>query len=519
MKNFSKFLTSVVILSLFIGFSTKAATGDSVGTGTVSTGATLYSGDIMGYLTGQKIRVSNLFDATYNKIYTDFTQTGLNIMRSIGYQSLVCLWAIKSDSLISQLQNDKTSFKIAFNKDFVDLESQILGLEEKNRIQTQNGVIVFDSGTTYDTEKTRIKDTIDTKVQIYKGLINNFQSNYATKNADFLSTYLQYIAANQNLIQGITNKMAGVQQVIDAFSGVDAIVQSINSKITGLDDLIQKMDDTKSKGIGLLNMTLQPFIDTNVKKYKKLQNLEDALIQQKALVIGKYSSDLNWYLSNNLQNRYNRTAYNDLKSQVNNFQSTFYTANGILNCSSILSSADTSAWLLSKIAIMNTAVSSGLANITANGVSADFKNQLFSGFQTVYIQQYKQRYNEYLSFINDYLATALRNLTNSAISTTVAAVTTGITQVVATIQKAATFAFKKAFQDNAYSPDIKTLQTTLTSLGLYSWAIDGIYSKVTKAAVYQFQLSKGLLKGYEKKPSVWWFFWPATRKAMNNVLK
>jgi hypothetical protein len=63
------------------------------------------------------------------------------------------------------------------------------------------------------------------------------------------------------------------------------------------------------------------------------------------------------------------------------------------------------------------------------------------------------------------------------------------------------------------------LQNLLVTLQLYSWAIDGIYNKATKNAVYQFQLSKWLLKGYENKPSVWWRMWPATRNALNNATK
>jgi hypothetical protein len=63
------------------------------------------------------------------------------------------------------------------------------------------------------------------------------------------------------------------------------------------------------------------------------------------------------------------------------------------------------------------------------------------------------------------------------------------------------------------------LQNTLTTLWLYTWAIDGIYNKATKNGVYQFQLSKWLLVGYEKKPETWWWMGPATRAALNNLTK
>jgi len=50
--------------------------------------------------------------------------------------------------------------------------------------------------------------------------------------------------------------------------------------------------------------------------------------------------------------------------------------------------------------------------------------------------------------------------------------------------------FTRSFTSNEYNQDIKALQNLLTTLNLYSGAINGIYDKATKNAVYQFQLSK-----------------------------
>ena len=259
---------------------------------------------------------------------------------------------------MAQLQNDKTSLTISFQKDFIDLENQISALEEKQSLQQDDNVNVFDAGTTYDSEKARLKDLIDTKVKLYQSLIKSFETNYTNKNTDFLSTYLQYSTANKDLVKGIENKMAKVQSVLDAFSGVTAIVNSINAKITGLDDLIQKMDTTKTNGLNTLDKTIQTLIDSNVKRYKKLQTLADELTNQKAYVIGEYQMDLDEYLTNNLQNRYNRTQYLTLKADVESFRSMYYTSTNQLNCSNILSTTDTSASLLTRIAAMNATVNS-----------------------------------------------------------------------------------------------------------------------------------------------------------------
>lgn len=56
----------------------------------------------------------------------------------------------------------------SFNKDFVDLKNQIAALEEKQDLQEDDNLDVFDVGTTYESEKAKIKELIDVKVSLYK---------------------------------------------------------------------------------------------------------------------------------------------------------------------------------------------------------------------------------------------------------------------------------------------------------------------------------------------------------------
>jgi len=86
----------------------------------------------------------------------------------VEYQSLVCFGAIKDESLLSLLQKDKTALTISFKKDFIELENQILALEEKKNLQESDGVNVFDLGTTYESEKAKLKELIDSKVKLHK---------------------------------------------------------------------------------------------------------------------------------------------------------------------------------------------------------------------------------------------------------------------------------------------------------------------------------------------------------------
>ena len=526
MKIFWKLLgISLVCTTVFFWLITKAATWDITGTenistwgittGTVNTWTISYTWSLLTYLTTQESGILALSNTTYGQVYTAFSKTWLNILKSIGYQSLVCLWAIKDVSFLAQFQKDKTALTIAFQQDFVDIQNQILSLEDKQSLQTSGGVNVFDSGTTYESEKLKIKNLIDTKVALYQWLLATFATNYAAKNIDFLTTYLQYSAANQTLIQGIQTKMNAIQSVLNAFSWVEDTITAINAKIPWLDDVIQKIETAKTAGLANLDTTFQTLIDATIKKYTTLQNLSGGLSQQKAYIINEYQTDFTTYLNNTFQGRYDRSQYLALKDQIDAFEAKYYTINNQLNCTNILAMSDQATELISKITNMQSLVDSWLAKIWSDGISTTFSDQLYSGFQALYIQQFKQRYTEYTTYIKNYIMTAFKNSLSSLTSTVINTVSTTWTSTPTV--KAPKYTFTKPFQNGEYNQGIKTLQNILTKLQLYSWAIDGIYSKATKNAVYQFQLNKGLLKGYKNKPAVWWRMGPATRAALNKL--
>lgn len=510
MKNFSKMLgISTICTLLLLGFATQAST-----TGDISTGTVIYTWSLLIYLDTQEKSIDTLFNTTYNKVYSTFTKTWLNIMKSVDYQSLVCLWAIKDGWLLSQFQKDKTALAISFKKDFIDLENQILSLEEKQDLQIDNNVNVFDAGTTYESEKAQIKDLIDTKVKLHKGFLTNFETNYLAKNTDFLSSYLQYSTANKDLVKGIQDKMAKVNSILAIFSELETTVTKINTKITGLDELIAKMEESKNKWLVNLDKTLQPMIDSNIKKYKKLQTLANELSLQKTFVVGQFQMDLDEYLTNNLQARYNRSQFVTLKNDIAKYKTKYYTTTSQLNCSNILSTTDESTALLSRINAMKAIANSWLVKIETEGISTTFKDQLFSGFQTVYVQKFKQRNNEYITYLKEHIKTSLRNFVSSLMPTTTVTIPTTTEETPAILT---TVKFNRPFKTNEQSSEIKTLQKLLTTLWFYKGIIDWIYNKVTIEAVYQFQLSNWLVN--QSNIKAWWWMGPATRAALNKVIQ
>jgi len=105
-----------------------------------------------------------------------------------------------------------------------------------------------------------------------------------------------------------------------------------------------------------------------------------------------------------------------------------------------------------------------LAKITSDGISTTFKDQLYSGFQSLYIQKFKQRYTEYSNFIKDTVKTALKNIVSSVTQTG----DTTVPVVAASTGKIVNYVFTKPFKSGEYNEGIKALQSLLTTLKLYS---------------------------------------------------
>lgn len=263
-----------------------------------------------------------------------------------------------SESLLTQLQKDKTSFKIAFNRDFVELEKKVSDLEEKKHIQDENGIVMFDSGTTYQSEKEKLKKEIDSKSQLHRSLMANFANTYTTQITQFITTFQSYLAANQQLLSGIKSKISKVQNIQNEFAKISSGIQAINQKIIGLDDLLQKMETAKIQGIIALDKTLQSYIFTTIQRYKKIQNISDELTTQKLYMMGQYQMDIDQYVAKNLAQRYDNYTYITLKDEVEDFVETYYSDTNQLNCKNIISSSDTSAQLLSKIISFQTQINS-----------------------------------------------------------------------------------------------------------------------------------------------------------------
>ena len=106
-----------------------------------------------------------------------------------------------------------------------------------------------------------------------------------------------------------------------------------------------------------------------------------------------------------------------------------------------------------------------MAKIESEGISTTFKDQLYSGFQSLYVAKFKQRYNEYITYLKDHIKIALRSFVSSLTPTST---TTDNDAVSTPIEKATTYVFTKPFKSGEYGEGVKALQNLLITLKLYS---------------------------------------------------
>ncbi|MFA5748221.1 MAG: peptidoglycan-binding domain-containing protein [Candidatus Absconditabacterales bacterium] len=519
-----KLIFTTLLLFIFACFAF-ADTGTNL-TGT-SNSIKLISGSLLDYSKTQKDSIITLFDATYKSLNDNFQKSGLALMQSVEYQSLICLGAMQDNSILSQMQKEKESLKIALLKNFVDLENQINSLEEKNHILKDSNINLFDGDSTYETEKIKLQQNIDDIVNIQKGFIINFQTIYQGKIKQFVSDFAQYYLQNKDLIKTIGGKITKIQSIISGFNSLNLQIKNANDTLASVNDFMEKLNGIKISAKNLLDTQLQSYIQNESKKRPKLTNLTGVLLSQKDFLIGSYVLDFDEQLASSLQNWYDYKSFLSIKKQIDDLKNKYIKSNKF-NCSTIGIDDPNLDSSLSKIyqsiQSLKNNINSGLSLSQGTGNSNLFKNQLLSGFNNLFTKQFSKKIQEFKSYSIQQINNLAKNITD--ISDTIQT-TTGTNDVdnfnsentQATQETKSIFIFTKPFNNNQKSPDIKILQKLLNNLGFYTGNIDGVYSKSTRNAVYAFQIANGLLKGYEKSSQTRGWMGPATRKALNEKLK
>jgi hypothetical protein len=345
------------------------------------------SGALADYIKAEQTFVGTSFDASYQRIYTILQRTGMSLLKTVDYQSLVCLGVLPAQSIFAQLQTDKMNIKTSFTKDFIELENRLSSIEEKYRLQQENKLDFF-NGSSYQDAKTQLKADIDRITAVHTGFIQGFESGYKTKILKFISDYAQYLGQNKDLLQSINARIVKLQYLLNQESIIDSGINQLYSNLQ-IDEVMSKVPVLQNSLQQVFLSNITPYIDTQVKKFKALTLLSGALAQIKTNALEQYSKDKDVYLTQILSPWYNYAEYQKIKQQLQTIRATYYPSD-VLNCTKILSSVQdsTEQSLFTSVSSTTARILSGIA---LSKTSASLKDKLLSGMQTFFSTSTSQK--------------------------------------------------------------------------------------------------------------------------------
>lgn len=515
MNNFRK-----VLFVMILSFSAVSFWFAATGTNQTWSDYT-YSWDLSKYSESMKNSLITQIDSGYDKLYNDFQKTWLNIMKTVDYQSLVCLGAVSSDSgMFLNMQKDKQVLKWEILKSFADIEIDIATLEEKKRILEKNWVNLFSNG--YESEKKSLKKDIDDLVKLEKEKINKYTNNYSSKVKSFVQDFISYKSGNKELISWISDKIFKVKSMSDNYSWLVTKISELNSLLFASSTFELAINNLKKVALNNYENKIVKLAEKKVNTYKKLLWLESILDEEVSKSLDQYWVAFEESLSKVFSKIYRYDRYITLSETFEDLQDTYY-PRWKVNCKNILTSDNDN--LSRKINLLNKDISDVLNSIEtwkklaqSDWYSKKFKTDIVWAITSFYKTPSSQVYKSFEKTVSDRIR-ELSNQNSSGLNQDVPTETTLNTWVdLWWITVKQWFVFKNPFRLNEKNEDIKVLQQLLKKLSYYVGEVTWIYDSATLDAVYAFQKVNGILVWYENKPNVWWWMWPATRALLNTYL-
>ena len=458
----------------------------------------------------EKIKIENMFDTAYNVVYQNFQNSVKWFLTSLDYKWLVCLWVIDDSKLLQQMQNDNKNLKIWFLNAYANLYADALDIEQKQRILKDTNVSLFASWANYESEKTRILNSLSQLATGQANLINSFKSSYQWKTQKFVDDFNDYSEKNKELLITVWNNIKILNEVDQKYKKLNSDLLKYQIQLAwSWAKFFSRLHILKKASLSGLELVFQNNIDKEVRRNRVLTNLSNELSQQKNYALWLYEMQFDEKINMLLDKWYDNKELTQISKEVQQFSFKYMPA-GKMQCSYFMSSSDfltESAKLVSKITSFNQNFSLQSTWTVNNEQFQDaltkwipvvikLQKDITNTFNTAVVEKRKYMLEEYRKQKDISYQSSVEN-------------------VVPSIEIEWSFTFTQAFKKGQFNSDIKILQQLLTNLWYYNWAIDWIYSSQTINAVYQYQLAKWLLKWYEKKPSTWWRMWPATRAQLN----
>lgn len=489
------------------------------------------TGDLLSDLTIQKTNIEKMYDDAYQNIYKQFQTSAIDVIKSINYQSLVCLGVMSESSFLQQMQNDNKNLKLSFLNSYSKLYTDASDIEQKNRIQKDSSVSLFASWSSYEIEKNKILSSLSGLLSINKQLSAQFQTSYENKIALFIKDVTDYTAKNQSLVLWVSSKINALKTMEEKFAWLSSDLMSYQAKLAGTGvAFFDKLQKLKSDSIYALDLQLQNLIKTNVKRYPILPMLSWELFVQKDYALWLYGIQFDEKLNLFLVQWYDNKEYISIKTQFDNIKSE-YINNNIYQCSKFINDI-TFDWKITsinnKINVFSVFINQWWSGLSLNKTWLDFQKSVLNRFSSFSKEQQKS-IDLFKTVIKQKITALLdeSKKTNSQIISTGSVISMNTGSILNNSINNSTnkynidpnFYFSKPFTKNQKNASIKILQQLLSNINYYTWAINWVYNTQTKNNVYDFQMANWLLIWYEKRPQSRWWMGPATRQKLNEIIK
>lgn len=462
----------------------------------------------------ERTTIENMFDSSYNTVYQKFQTSVGGLLTSLNYQGLVCLGVISDTLLLEQMQNDNKNLKIWFLNAYATFYADALDIEQKQRIYQDTKVSLFTNWKTYETEKSRILASLNQLVISQKKLATQFQTSYENKIEKFVKDVKDYSEKNKDLLVTIGNNIQTIKNIDEQYKKLNSDLLKYQLQLAGSwNKFFSKLYLLKQASLSWLDLTFQNIINNEIKRYKILPSLWLELNQQKLYALWLYELQFDEKINLLLDKWYDNKEFTQITKNIQKFSST-YAPLWKTQCSSFASSTDFLEESATIITQMKNFSKTVILQNSWSINSTQFKDAITKWIPLI-IQLQKDITSTFKNAVTQKKQILLDNYkkqipsTSSGIIVDDPSISVEITQW---------FQFTQAFKKWQTHSDINILQQLLSKLWYYKSIIDGIYSTSTIEAVYQYQLSKNLLKWYEKRPQTWWWMGPATRAELNKDL-
>jgi hypothetical protein len=135
---------------------------------------------------------------------------------------------MKDSPIISDIQTNIQNIKSSFLVSLSQLESDAYSLEQKNTLQKQTQISLFQSGTTYEGEKAKLLISLANLIATTKNSLQSLQQSYSTKMTDFTISVSDYTSKNTALISSVQSKIIKINTLDQKISNLSNDLMNIN---------------------------------------------------------------------------------------------------------------------------------------------------------------------------------------------------------------------------------------------------------------------------------------------------